>query len=228
MYEIFGEKAATAQTLRHDVIEEMVGVLSFYIVWGLMSYVLTLGESSVNARSWIFVGGLVMLLIEMNLKFVHGTQLPMTTGFAQMTTSECVSLMQSVFPLYLNGCRTLGSYLGRNMMEDNFQVSLALLQSNKAILRGLRDIHIEVQAMQRQSGGKTTTSVQGLQKRSKLDKAANKSPTKEDVATEKPEETEEDKLTKRTGVIQDPPKGKIPSFVYAVAFYLVINYFFGG
>lgn len=221
VYELFGEKAATAKTLERNVIEDMVGVLSYYIISGLIAYILTLGESEGNARSWIYVGGLVMLLIEMNLKFSAEIELPIMPGLAQTTTSEFLSLMKSVFPVFLNGCRTMAPYFSTNMLEDNFQLSLALLHSNQAILRGLRDIHIEVQGMQRQSGGKAVTTVQGIRKRSKLDKQNKITDDGQEVLG-----TEEEKLMKRTSVIQDPPRAKIPSFVYAIAFYFVMNYFF--
>lgn len=185
---------------------------------------LTLGGNSGHARSWIYVGGLLLFLAELNLKFSNYDL--STTLLPQMTTYEFISIAQAVFPAYLNGCRTIGSFLHYDLLHDNFQVSIALLQSNQAILNGLRDIHIEVQGLQRQSGGKALKSVQGLShKRSKLEKT--KAAVVEDDESEEKPSKEAKKLQQATAAIQDPPKGRIPSFVYAIGAYFVFYYFFG-
>jgi hypothetical protein len=39
----------------------------FYATWGMLAYLLTLGKSSSNARSWIYTGQIVMLIAEVSL-----------------------------------------------------------------------------------------------------------------------------------------------------------------
>lgn len=80
----------------------------FYLTWGMLAYVLTLGKSSSNARDWIFTGLIVMLVVEVSL-MLQEVSLP--EWFLPTTTEhEMVWLMHTLFPAFMNGCRSIGSF----------------------------------------------------------------------------------------------------------------------
>lgn len=86
-------------------------------------------------------------------------------------------------------------------------------------------MHIEVQALQRRGGGKAVKQVGSLNpSRGKLDKAMENA---KQVLDNEDEKDEINELSEATAEVQDPPKGKIPRFVYALGAYLVFYYFFG-
>ena len=72
-----------------------------------------------------------MLLVELNLKFSKHCRLS-PVWLPQFTTFDMVTLLQSIFPAYINGCRALGGFLHRDLMADNFALSVELLKSNRA------------------------------------------------------------------------------------------------
>ncbi|KAH8045373.1 hypothetical protein JL722_14268 [Aureococcus anophagefferens] len=77
--------------------------------WGIMTYMLTLGKQSSNARQWAFTGMIAMLVVEVMLLL---KELTLPDWFLPQTTEhELVMLGHNLFPAYLNGCRCIGAYL---------------------------------------------------------------------------------------------------------------------
>ena len=52
---------------RYDETQMLLEIAIFYATWGMLAYVLTLGKSSSNARSWIFTGQIIMLIAEVSI-----------------------------------------------------------------------------------------------------------------------------------------------------------------
>jgi len=113
----------------------------FYITWGMLSYVLTLGKKSGDARNWIFTGVIVMLVVEISIMTSQTNPLP-TSIFPTLTEYESVWLLHTLFPAFMNGCRSLGSYLYVDLDAQARQLLLALQEQNKDILLVLRDVQI--------------------------------------------------------------------------------------
>jgi len=124
----------------------------FYLTWGMLSYVLTLGKKSGDARNWIFTGLIVMLVVEITVMTSQSNPLP-SSLFPTWTEHECVWLLHTLFPAFMNGCRSLGSYLYVDLDKQARQLLLALQEQNKDILLVLRDVQICVQSIQANGGG---------------------------------------------------------------------------
>jgi len=80
----------------------------FYLTWGMLAYVLTLGKSSSTSRNWIFTGQIVMLVVEISL-VLQEVKLP-DWFLPTVTEHEIVWLMHNLFPSCMNGCRSIGSF----------------------------------------------------------------------------------------------------------------------
>lgn len=80
----------------------------FYLTWGMLAYVLTLGKSSSTSRNWIFTGQIVMLVVEISL-VLQEVKLP-DWFLPTVTEHEIVWLMHNLFPAFMNGCRSIGSF----------------------------------------------------------------------------------------------------------------------
>jgi len=150
IYNKFGKEGL--ETKQHlDEYQMLLQIGIFYATWGMLSYVLTLGKSSQNARSWIFTGEIVMLIAEVSLMLQKGA---MPTWFLpKFTEAEMVWLMHTLFPAFMNGCRCLGGFLYVDLEEQTRTLLLALQEQNKDVLMVLRDIQISIQ-----SGAKATAS----------------------------------------------------------------------
>merc|ERR1711862_1057621 len=71
-------------------------------------------------------------------------------------------LLHTLFPAFMNGCRSLGAYLFVDLDEKTRQLLLALQEQNKDILLVLRDVQIHAQNFSRNgavaTAGSTTPS----------------------------------------------------------------------
>jgi hypothetical protein len=124
----------------------------FYVTWGIMAYVLTLGSRSGLARQWTFTGLIVMLVIEISIMTSRGNPFP-SWLLPQNTEHEAVWLMHTLFPAFMNGCRSIGGYLYVDLEAQTRQLLMALQEQNKDILLVLRDVQIGVQNIQANGGG---------------------------------------------------------------------------
>merc|ERR1712238_339209 len=119
---------------------------------GMLAYVLTLGKKSGDGRQWTFTGLIIMGVAEIALMTAPSNPLP-SKIFPTWTEYEVIWLMHSLFPAYMNGCRSLGSYLYVDLDAQARSLLLALQEQNKDILLVLRDVQICTQSIQANGGG---------------------------------------------------------------------------
>lgn len=146
VYNKFGQDGIDSNK-RFDESQFFMELGIFYITWGMMAYVLTLGKKSGDARQWTFTGLIIMLVLEITIMTSQTNPLP-SSLFPTWTEYECVWLLHSLFPAFMNGCRSLGSYLYVDLDKQTRQLLLALQEQNKDILLVLRDVQINVQSIQ--------------------------------------------------------------------------------
>jgi len=168
IYNKFGKKAID-NNKRYNESEFLIEIAVFYVTWGLMVFMLTLGKRSGEARNWTFTGLIVMLVLEVTIMTTQGNPFPVWL-FPTWTEYEVVWLLHSLFPAFMNGCRSLGAYLFVDLDAQTRQLLLALQEQGKDILLVLRDVQIGVQSMQVGGGiaagphfatGDTNTMLQG-------------------------------------------------------------------
>lgn len=151
VYNKFGQDGINSNK-RFDETQFFIELGVFYVTWGIMAYVLTLGKRSALARQWTFTGLIVMLVIEISIMTSRGNPFP-SWLFPQNTEYEFVWLMHTLFPALMNGCRSIGGYLYVDLEAQTRQLLLALQEQNKDILLVLRDVQIGVQNVQATGGG---------------------------------------------------------------------------
>ena len=151
VYNKFGQDGINSNK-RFDETQFFIELGVFYVTWGIMAYVLTLGKRSGLARQWTFTGLIVMLVIEISIMTSRGNPFP-SWFFPQNTEYECVWLMHTLFPALMNGCRSIGGYLYVDLEAQTRQLLLALQEQNKDVLLVLRDVQIGVQNVQASGGG---------------------------------------------------------------------------
>jgi len=108
----------------------LTSVLSYYVVWAILTYVLTLGDAT-DVRAWAYSGCLLMLVGELNIVLAR---IPISKSFfPQTTVYEIIQFMHAIYPPFMNGCRSMGSFYVRNIEQENFMLSIQLLESNKVL-----------------------------------------------------------------------------------------------
>jgi hypothetical protein len=155
VYNKFGQDGVNNKK-RFDETQFLLECGIFYLTYGMLAYVLTLGKKSGDARNWIFTGLIVMLVSEVVVMTSQKNPLPEWL-FPTLTENEVIWLLHSLFPAFLNGCRSLGSYLYVDLDAQARQLLLALQDQNKDILLVLRDVQISIQSLQVNGGPRTAT-----------------------------------------------------------------------
>lgn len=151
VYNKFGQDGINSNK-RFDETQFFIELGVFYVTWGIMAFVLTLGKRSGLARQWTFTGLIVMLVVEISIMTSRGNPFP-SWFLPQNTEYEAVWLMHTLFPAFMNGCRSIGGYLYVDLEAQTRQLLLALQEQNKDILLVLRDVQIGVQSVQANGGG---------------------------------------------------------------------------
>ena len=143
VYDKFGAEGVKANR-RLDEYQLLVEIAVYYATWGVLAYILTLGKSSSGARSWVFTGQIVMLVLEVSL-MLQELKLP-GWFLPRATEHEMVWLLHELFPAYMNGCRCLGSFLYVDTAEQTKQMLLAIHEQHKEIVLALRSLQAQVSA----------------------------------------------------------------------------------
>eukprot|EP00614_Pseudopedinella_elastica_P008587 CAMPEP_0172599004 /NCGR_PEP_ID=MMETSP1068-20121228/19121_1 /TAXON_ID=35684 /ORGANISM="Pseudopedinella elastica, Strain CCMP716" /LENGTH=330 /DNA_ID=CAMNT_0013399129 /DNA_START=297 /DNA_END=1286 /DNA_ORIENTATION=- len=142
LYNKFGPEGMNKNFV--DANELLLQISIFYLTWGMLAYILTLGKSSSTARNWIYTGQIAMLVVEVSL-VLQEVKLP-DWFFPTVTEHEMVLLMHSLFPAFMNGCRCIGSFyyvdvdeLTRKTLESLRASHTELLEQLKLIQDQLND-----------------------------------------------------------------------------------------
>lgn len=152
VYNKFGQDGIK-QNKRFDETQFLLEAAIYYVSYGMIAFMLTLGKKSGDARNWIFTGLIAMLVCEIAIMTSQGNPLPEKL-FPRMTEAEVIWLMHSLFPAFMNGCRSMGAYLFVDLDAQTRQLLLALQEQNKDILLVLRDVQIGVQTIQAHGGSR--------------------------------------------------------------------------
>jgi len=150
VYNKFGQDGINSNK-RFDETQFFIELGVFYVTWGIMAYILTLGKRSGLGRQWTFTGLIVMLVLEISIMTSRGNPFP-SWFLPQNTEHEAVWLMHTLFPALMNGCRSIGGYLYVDLEAQTRQLLTGLLDQNKDILLVLRDVQIGVQNIQATGG----------------------------------------------------------------------------
>lgn len=157
VYNKFGP-SGIKQNKRYSETQFLLEVAVYYVSYGMMAFLLTLGKKNGDSRNWIFTGLLCMLIIEVVIMTHQTTNNGMDSIIPvwllpQFTEYEFIWLLHSLFPAFMNGCRSLGSYLYIDLDEQMKILLFSLHEQNKDILLVLRDVQINVQNIQMHGGG---------------------------------------------------------------------------
>lgn len=150
VYNKFGDEGIRSNK-RFDETRFFLELGIYYLTWAVLSFVLTLSKKgNGDARQWIYTGMIFMLIAEVYLMTATDGSSSLPSWFLpQNTEYEVIWLLHSLFPAFMNGCRSLGSYLYVDLDEKTRQLLLALQEQNKDILLVLRDVQIHVQNFSR-------------------------------------------------------------------------------
>jgi hypothetical protein len=151
VYNKFG-KEGIEQNKRYNENQFLMETGLFYVSWAVMAFLLTMGKKSGHARDWTLTGLIAMLVAEVVVMTSSTNPFP-SSVFPTLTEADCVRVMHSLFPAFMNGCRSLGAYLYVDLDAQLRQLLVALQDQNKDILLVLRDVQIGVQTIQSTGGG---------------------------------------------------------------------------
>ncbi|KAG2941849.1 hypothetical protein JG687_00004804 [Phytophthora cactorum] len=226
LYDLFGESAVD-KDLWSLQIETLVGSLTFYAIWAVLTFILTLSEQAREARAWSLAAGVLCFVMELNFIYGGGRLPPYL--FPTMTVHEFVTIMHSAFPPFLNGCRAIGGYFHHDLARENFALSVELLKSNQAILLNMRQLQGEVASSSRRRPEvvKSDTIPAAARKRLKMEKHTSVPQSADSVADDKAAAEELRNVATPEPEVQKGGGGLgIPRWVWGIGIFVALNYFF--
>ncbi|KAG7386496.1 hypothetical protein PHYPSEUDO_015596 [Phytophthora pseudosyringae] len=226
LYDLFGE-SAVEKDLWSLQIETLVGSLTFYAIWAVLTFILTLSDQAREARAWSLAAGVLCFVLELN--FIYGGARLHSYFFPMMTTHDFVTIMHSAFPPFLNGCRAIGGYFHHDLARENFALSVELLKSNQAILLNMRQLQGEVASSSRRRPEvvKGDTIPAAARKRLKMEKHPSVSQAADPASDDKAAAEELRNVATPEPEVQKGGNGfGIPRWVWGIGIYFALNYLF--
>jgi hypothetical protein len=138
-------KALAAARSETDVLMGMAG---HYVVWAVLTYLMTIGRSQADARTWSFIGLAVSLMLEFQMLF--GGFDPLTSLLPRTPLFEKLVLLHALYGPFMHGCRLLGQFVFVDSDAFRDAMLAAVLATNKEILVSLEQL---IQAQQSKKGG---------------------------------------------------------------------------
>jgi hypothetical protein len=212
LYERYGAAAlkdvrSRAQLAARSDTDTLMGMASFYVLWGVLTYLMTLGAARDQARTWSFVGLIVSMFVEFQMTF--GGWDPLTSVFTRTTISEKVSLVHSLYPAFMHACILLSQFT----FVDLDALQLLMLQT---VLNQQKDLgellkHV-VQCVDKKHGAAVAAGGSGAEGEEALSLAQRIK--RQEANTQKA----------MAEAQQKQGKGGIPSWMIMVGMYFVFNY----
>jgi len=207
-------KAMVASRSEADVLMGMAG---HYVVWSVLTYLMTIGKSSAEARTWCFIGLIVSLFLEFQMMFSGWD--PLTRLLPRTPLFEKLVLLHALYPPFMHGCRLLGQFLFVDVEGFREQMLAAVLTTNKEILVSLEQL---IQAQQ--AGGK-----KGAQAAGAGAGAPGAEPLRGDealpLAARMHRRQEAEQRAQMAAAQAQKKSGGIPSWLIMVGMYVLFNYF---
>jgi len=126
-----------------DETQMLLEIAIFYVTWAVLAFMLTIGKSNTDARTYVFTGMIAMLVVEVSFVATEEAKLP--EWFLPLHTEyELVWLLHTLFPAFLNGCRSIGSILYADPDAETRAMLKKLNDQNAEVLLALRDLQIAV------------------------------------------------------------------------------------
>lgn len=169
VYNKFGKEGINSSK-RYSEQQFLLECGIYYVSMGMLVFFLTMGrKSNGDSRNWCFTGLIAMLVLEvamMTQDSSKSSSSTLTTLLPTVTEYEIIWILHSLYPAFMNGCRTLGAYLYVDVEAQGRQLLLALSEQNKDILLVLRELQIGMNNLQAHGGsvrsGSTNSSTAGM------------------------------------------------------------------
>lgn len=114
-YNKFG--AAGLDASMSDSSTQLWSLSLFYVIWIVVGYLLTMGPSSEDGRTWAFSGLLTLAVFEYQTKILSVDYL--APVFPLSTVHEKIELLHKLFPPFLHGARMISQVIFMDVSQVN-------------------------------------------------------------------------------------------------------------
>jgi len=150
LYERYGTEAVKDKKYarKHSETDSIIAMASFYVMWAVLTYLMTIGKSNQQARTWSFIGLIVSIALEFQMIF-SGFD-PLADFLRRTPLHEKVFLLHALYPPFMHACRLLGQFTFVDQQKRMQDMMAAILVTNKEILTSLEQV---IQSVERKKGG---------------------------------------------------------------------------
>ncbi len=131
VYNRFGAEFVLSDP-RRDELRLLSSIASYYLGWGVLSYIFTLPIGARVARTWVSLVLIAMLIAHVSLTLTE-SQLPSWVHPKSLTEYECIIFLHAFFPLALALLRILSEHLYVDVDEISIQCYSKLVEQNEHV-----------------------------------------------------------------------------------------------
>ena len=241
VYDSFGLQGVEAIRSKGDKdyqTSAMIGIAMNAIVWGMLTFLLSLGEAGGTARTWSFAGLVGICIMEYQMRFSDLDFLAVALPY--MPKFEKVRILWEIYPAFMRGSLMVAqsTFVDKEKLRD---------QQIAWIMSALQDIHGKVTALEKRGGVSTAKSKKARKLAEAADAVAEQAGDAQDAGSQNNVDPSKRAELKRRALANkmatgggataspsgQPPKETtsglgIPRFVWGIAVYVFIQWVFSG
>ena len=158
LYERYGAEAvkdvrARAVHSSRSDSQLLFGMASFYVVWSVLTYLMTLGKARAQGRTWSFVGLIIAAFMEFQMTFAGWD--PLSSVLTRTTIQEKVALVHSLYPAFMHSCNLLSQFTFVDLDAIQLIILQTVMQQQKELGEMLKHV---VQCVDKKHGASVAAS----------------------------------------------------------------------
>jgi len=220
MYDRQGEAALNRKPSEGSVESEVIiSMATFYVVWSVLTFLLTMGKESSKGRNIAFTGLVLLLILECNMTF--GSYDFAVFLFSKTTIFEKVGALHRFYPAILNCARVYSVHTFFDFEQQTHEMLRDVLDSTRETLNTVKQIQLTLDKkwskVKSIDGGPTAA---GFDDAGSADDSSSNLPSN---LRQKLHTSETTKERRKRGEGENR-KGGIPGWVVMIGVYVFFNY----
>jgi len=191
----------------------IIGMATFYVVWCVLTFFLTLGKESSKGRNLSLTALVLLLILECNMIF--GSFDFAVFLFSKTTVYEKVGMLHRLFPAILNGARVYSSHVFVDFEQQTYDMLRDVLECTRDTLSTVKQIQLTLD--KKWSKGKGFDGYSADE--TPVDDSSSNLPNN---LRHKLQSSEASKERRKNPA--ENKKGGIPGWVFMIGFYVLFNY----
>mmetsp|Transcript_28388 Transcript_28388/g.76489 ORF Transcript_28388/g.76489 Transcript_28388/m.76489 type:complete len:386 (+) Transcript_28388:56-1213(+) len=128
------------------------GMAVFYVIWVVLSFMLTMGKSNSQARVWVYMGLVLLAVFEYQTRIMSEDYL--SSLFPYFTVCEKIEVLHKLFPPFMHGAKMIGQVIYVDPEVYNKALIESLHEKVNQLAVMVRTCQLELEGLRASGGAK--------------------------------------------------------------------------